>query len=410
MLRQCLFLCSICVCLVAGGLPAADWRQFRGSDSTAVAAQETLPISWSPTENIAWKANLPGRGISGPIIVNNRVFVTASSGKQQDRLHVLAFDAVSGKPVWERQFWATGRTMCHPKMAVATPQPASDGQRIFAFYSSNDLVCLDLDGNLLWYRGLGLDFPNASNSLGMSSSPVVMGDTVIVQVESDSESFAAGLDVTNGQQRWKVDRPKMANWTSPAVFKGASPADDLVLLQSGKGLAAYNPTNGQQAWSLDNGASTIPSTGVSGEFLMIPSNGLTAVKVDATSKNPKQLWNESKLRPGTSSPVMFEGKAYVLSGGSVLACVSIETGKTLWQLRVKGDGGFSATPVIAGGHMYLINENGGATVVKLGEGKGEIVGGGELGETILGTPGISNGGLFVRSDAHLWKIAEPAAK
>ncbi|MDB5392334.1 MAG: afsK 2, partial [Planctomycetaceae bacterium] len=383
MLRRIACSCSICVCLVVGSLSAADWRQFRGTDSTGIAANEVLPTSWTPTENIAWKANLPGRGISGPIIVGNRVFVTASSGKSQDRLHVLGFDADTGKELWERQFWATGRTMCHPKMAVATPQPASDGQRIFAFYSSNDLVCLDLDGNLLWFRGLGLDFPNASNSLGMSSSPVVIGDTVIVQVESDSESFAAGLDVTNGQQRWKIDRPKMSNWTSPGVFKGATPAEDLVLLQSGKGLTAYSPIDGKQVWSFDNGASTIPSTGINGEILMIPSNGLTAVKVDAASKNPKQLWNESKLGPGTSSPVVYDGKVYILGRGSVLTCASVEDGKTLWQLRVKGDGGFSATPVLAGGHLYLVNENGSATVVKLGGEKGEIVGGGDLGETIL---------------------------
>lgn len=406
MLRGISLVCSICAVLlvVASTTFAADWRQFRGTDSTGIAAKEVLPTSFSPTENVAWKAKLPGRGISGPIIVSNRVYVTASSGKNQDRLHVLAFDAETGKDLWERQFWATGRTMCHPKMAVATPQPASDGQRIFAFYSSNDLACLDLDGNLLWFRGLGLDFPNASNSLGMSSSPVVIGDTVIVQVESDSESFAAGLDVVTGQQRWKIDRPKMSNWTSPGVFKGPTPAEDMVLLQSGKGLTAYNAHDGKQVWSYDNGASTIPSTGINGEFVLIPSNGLTALKIDGVSKNPKQLWNESKLGPGTSSPIVHEGNVYILNKG-VLTCAAVETGKTLWQLRVKGDGGFSATPVLANGHLYVINENGGVTVVKLGGEKGEVVGGGELGETVLGTPGISNGGLFVRSDAHLWKIA-----
>ena len=386
-------------------ITAADWRQFRGTDSTGIAVNEAIPTTWSTTENVAWKSKLPGKGISGPIIVGNQVFVTASSGHSQERLHVLAFDAETGKQTWERQFWATGRTMCHDKMAVATPQPASDGERIFAFYSSNDLICLDREGNLLWFRGLGLDFPNASNSLGMSSSPVVIGDTVIVQVESDSESFAAGLDVTNGQQRWKIDRPKMSNWTSPGVFKGAKPEDDLVLLQSGKGVVACRPRTGEQVWSYDSGASTIPSTGVNGEYLLIPSNGLTALKVDAQSKNPKQLWNESKLGPGTPSPIVYEGKVYIVGRGGVLTCASVTDGKTLWQLRVKGDGGFSATPVLANGNLYMINENGGATVVKLGGEKGEIIGGGELAESVLGTPGIANGALFVRTGSHLWKIA-----
>lgn len=386
-------------------LTGADWRQFRGTDTSSVASNEALPTSWSDKENIAWKSKLPGRGLSGPIVIGDRVYVTASSGHHQDRLHVLAFDAASGQQLWERQFWATGRTMCHEKMAVATPQPASDGQRIFAFYSSNDMACLDLDGNLLWFRGLTHDYPNASNSLGMSSSPVVVGDIVIAQVESDSESFAVGLDVTTGQQRWKIDRPKMSNWTSPVLMLGKTPSEDLVVMQSGAGLTAYHPQTGEAAWTFNEGCSTIPSTGVSGEYLLVPSNGLTALKIDSTSKSPQKLWNESKLGPSTPSPVVVDGKVYIINRAGVLTCASVADGKTLWQLRVNGKGGFSATPVVAGGNIYLINEEGASTVVKLGGEKGEIIGSGELGEQILCTPAIANGGLFVRSHGHLYKIA-----
>lgn len=398
--KAAVVLCGL-TCLCGG-----DWRQFRGSDSTSVAGNESLPKSWSDTENIAWKADLPGRGLSGPIVVGDRVYLTASSGHFQDRLHVLAFDAGTGKQVWERQFWATGRTQCHDSMAVATPQPASDGERIFAFYSSNDLACLDLEGNLLWYRGLGSDYPNASNSLGMSSSPIVVGDTVIVQVESDSEAFAAGLDVTTGLERWKIDRPKMANWTSPTVVAGKTPAETIVVLQSGKGLAAVNPQTGKVAWTFDEGASTIPSTGVAGEHLLVPSNGLTALKVDGSSKNPQKLWNERKLTPGTASPVVHEGKVYVITGSGVLSCASLAEGKILWQLRVNGKGGFSSTPVIAGKNIYLFNNEGGATVVNLSGEKGEVVGESELGAKVLCTPAIANGALYVRSDGNLWKIAK----
>ena len=386
-------------------LTGADWRQFRGTDTSSVAGNETLPTSWSEKENIAWKAKLPGRGLSGPIVVGDRVYITASSGHHQDRLHVLGFDAATGAQLWERQFWATGRTMCHEKMAVATPQPASDGQRIFAFYSSNDLACLDLEGNLLWFRGLTHDYPNASNSLGMSSSPVVVGDTVIAQVESDSESFAIGLDVATGLQRWKIDRPKMSNWTSPVVMAGKTAADDVVVLQSGTGLTAYHPQNGQMAWTFAEGASTIPSTGVSGEYLLVPSNGLTAWKVDSTSKTPQKLWNESKLGPGTPSPVVVDGKVYILTRAGVLTCAAVADGKTLWQLRVNAKGGLTSTPVVAGGNIYVFNEEGSCTVVKLGGDKGEIVGNGELGEQILCTPAVANGALFIRSHGHLFKIA-----
>ena len=151
--------------------------------------------------------------------VSGRVIATSASGASQDRLHVHAFDAASGKSLWERQFWATGRTLCHPTSSVAACSPMSDGQRIFAFFSSNDLVCLDLNGNLLWYRGLTLDYPTAANDVGMSSSPLVVDGTVIVQVENKGDSFAAGLDAETGQTRWKIPRKPEMNWTSPTVWQ-----------------------------------------------------------------------------------------------------------------------------------------------------------------------------------------------
>src|SRR5262245_2643201 len=126
---------------------AADWLQFRGTDNTGVALDSTPPVKFSATENVAWKTPLPGRGVCGPIVVKGRVVTTASSGTvKEDKLHVLCYDADNGKELWHRQFWATGRCYHHPTSSNAAPTPASDGERIFAFYSSNDLVCLDLDG------------------------------------------------------------------------------------------------------------------------------------------------------------------------------------------------------------------------------------------------------------------------
>ena len=129
----------------------ADWLQFRGTRHTNIAGDAKLPVSFSDKENVAWKADLPGRGPSSPIIVDDRVIVTCSGGlgedykQHQDHLHILCFDSKTGKELWRRRFWATGRTHSHPFSANAAPTPASDGKLIFAFYSSNDLVCLDLD-------------------------------------------------------------------------------------------------------------------------------------------------------------------------------------------------------------------------------------------------------------------------
>ncbi|MFN0051744.1 MAG: PQQ-binding-like beta-propeller repeat protein [Planctomycetales bacterium] len=388
----------------------ADWPQFRGADTTGVASDPNIPVAVG--ESIAWTADLPGRGLSGPIIVGDKVFLSASSGFAQDRLHLLCFDAKSGRPLWERQFWATGRTLCHPKMCNATPTPACDGERVFALFSSNDLACVDLDGNLQWFRGLTQDYQNASNSLGMSSSPIVVGETLIVQIENDSESLALGLDVATGENRWKLPRPVMVNWTSPVVLRGKTRADDLAVLQSGKGLVALRPYSGAEVWRFDEACSTIPSTTVGDGVLYAPSKGLTALQVDDAGGPPKPLWQQNRLGPITPSALIYEGRVFSIASSGVLNCAEIKNGNNLWSLRLTvqdGDkssrGMFSATPVAAGGHVYCINEDGVVMVVDAKADKGQIVAHHDFGETVLGTPAIANGGLYLRSDKHLWKIA-----
>jgi outer membrane protein assembly factor BamB len=383
---------------------AGDWRQFRGNETNSVSEEARLPVKWSATESIAWKTALPGRGLSSPIIVGDRIFVTCSSGYRQDRLHVVCFSASDGAKLWERQFTATGRTMSHPKTCNAAPTPASDGQRVFALYSSNDLVCLDLEGNLVWYRGLTYDHPNVSNSLGMASSPVVIGDTLIAQVENDSESLATGVDVATGVSRWTIQRPKRANWTSAALLSKTGGSDeDLVLLQSSEGLAALQPASGKVVWNYTDGASTIPSSVVSDGVIYIPSHGITALRPTPGSANPEMLWRAGKLGPATPSPLVYEGRLFSVNGAGVLTCGDTKTGAEKWKLRLSGP--FTGSPVAGGDHLYFFNEKGEASVVKPGDEQGELVSTNDLGETFLCTPAIANGAIYIRSDQTLWKIA-----
>lgn len=381
---------------------AGDWKQFRGNSANSVAIGENLPTELSGG-SIAWKVELPGRGTSGPIAIGEQVLLTACSGYAQDRLHVLSFDAETGELQWERQFQATGRTACHNKMSVATPTPATDGERIFAFYSSNDLICTDLAGNLQWYRGLGSEFPNASNSLGMSSSPIVIGSTVIAQVESDAEAFAIGVDSESGETKWKIDRPQKANWTSPTIMPATDSTPALALLQSSAGVEAVDPETGSTVWEFKNGASTIPSSSVVDGTIYITSNGITAV-VPAKDGSLKELWKEKLLSPSTPSPVVMNDMTFSVNRAGALAAGDIETGKRLWQLRLKG--AFSGTPVASNGHLFFFNERGVAFVVKPERESGSIVSELDLGETILSSPAASNNALYIRSDGHLWKFAE----
>lgn len=384
-------------------LIAADWLQFRGGDAGGSAAGARLPSTWNAEtgEHIAWKTPLAGKGVSGPILVGGRVYLTASSGFKQDRLHVYCFDAASGQEVWQRQFWATGRTLCHPTSAVAAPTPASDGQKIFAFYSSNDLACLDLEGNLLWYRGLSFDYPRAGNDVGMASSPVVVDETVVVQIENQDDSFAAGLDAASGETRWRHPRQTGANWSSPVALRGSDGKHNLVLISSSGKTTAHEPRSGKEIWTHDAGAG-IASVSARGDVVYLPGGTLKAFRFTHGSFAVEDLWENNKLAPGNASPLVYQDRVYVLNKAGVLTCGGNQDGKIVWQLRLKGP--FWSSPVIAGDHLYAFNQDGICQVVRLGE-KGEIVAENTLGENILGTPALGEKALFIRTEKHLWRIS-----
>ncbi len=406
-------ICSLIFCSLFFAVSAqADWLNFRGPNASGYDPDAAgVPAELSDA-TLAWKVSLPGRGLGSAITVGDKVFVTAASGPDQKQLHVLCFNAANGSPVWERRFWTTGRTMSHKKTCVAAPTPASDGERIYAFYSSNDVICLDLDGNLLWLRGLTLDYPNASNSLGMSSSPIVAGETLVVQVENDSESFAAGLDKVTGINKWKLDRPKAANWTSPTILN--VDGEEVVALQSSKGVLGVVPDTGSELFNFGNGASTIPSSAPAGDSLYIPSGGLTAITVKTDGSEPVKHWNESAQRPGTSSPLVIGEKVFVINNAGVLNCANRATGERLWRIRLERSdksatpvGAFSGSPVAgADGLIYLFSEAGVGLVVDVSGEEGKIVSEIELGETILSTASLDNGAIYIRSDGHLWRFGK----
>ncbi|MFO0788132.1 MAG: PQQ-binding-like beta-propeller repeat protein [Pirellulales bacterium] len=393
----------ILVCLPAS-LHGEDWRQFRGSDSSGVSAEQNLPTKIDDS-TLKWKIDLPGRGVSGPIVVGNRIFLTASSGYRDDQLRVLCFSADTGEQLWERKFAATGRTISHESICMATPQPCSDGERVYAYFSSGDVACLDLAGTLIWYRGLGADYPNASSSLAMSSSPVVVDDTLVLQLDTDSESYTTGLNALTGETRWKLDQAKGAFYCSPVAWKPSADAGPQVIVQATNALLSFEPATGKENWKIEQPCGRVASTTIADDLILAPLAQLTALRPAANkTAAPEIIWSEGKITPDTPTPVAYRGWAYVLKG-SVLSCADMATGKSAWQLRLKSKNAY-ASPLAGNGHLYLIDEAGMAQTIRLGAKKGEIASQFELGEPAWCTPALARGALFVRSDKHLWKFAD----
>lgn len=388
--------------LLAAPAVAGDWTQFRGTGGTASASDTGLPIRWTDKDNLRWKVDLPGRGLSNPVIAEGKVYVTACTGFQHSRLHVLCYDEATGRKLWERQLWSTGNTTCHPKTSMAAPTPATDGKRVYALFATCDLVCYDADGNLVWYRSLTRDYPTVTNQVGMAASPVLCNDMLILCLENAGESFAAGIDKLTGQNRWKIERNRLINWVTPLVFRNGD--RDEVLFQSPNEITSYDPATGKKLWSFEGkGLSTTPSPVPAGGMILVTGGELIALKPGLGKTEPEVLWRQNRLRSATASPLFYRNRIYTLNSAGVLNCADSASGNVLWQERLKGP--FSASPVAADGKIYAVNEAGVTFVVQLGE-QPTVLGSNAINETVLATPAIANGAIYLRSDQHLYCISE----
>ncbi len=378
-------------------LLAADWPQFRGPNSAGISDEKDLPTGFTEKDGIKWKAKLPARGVSSPVVVGGKVFITCSGGTNDDRLHVLAFDAKTGGELWHREYTATGLTTAHPKTCMAAPTPVATKESVYALFATGDLVALDHDGNQLWYRSIVSDYPTVSNQVGMASSPVLTGGKLLVPMENSGDSFIAALDPATGKNLWKTARPRQANWTTPVVreLKG-KPAE--VLFQGPMGLVAYDLDTGSEKWRHKVGCSISSASWIDGD-LLLPSDSGGILRLKEKDGKWEEVWKAGKLRTGDTSAVVYDGKIYTVDprAGSVY-CTDAKTGQPVWDEKLPGTQAFCATPVAADGKVYTLTEKGILTVFKAGGTEAEVLATSEVKEKCLGTPAISGGCLFIRTD------------
>lgn len=405
-------LCLMCVTLLAAGRLSAespmDWPGFLGPGGNPVVVQNDLPTEFvvgkdgAPSKNIAWRVELPGRSVSGPIVVGDRVITTSSSAMEGRWMHVSAVSRDTGELLWHRSTKATGRPYCHPTSANAAPTPCTDGERVFAFFSSNDLVCYDLDGNLQWFRSMTSTHPLAGNDVGMSSSPAVVDGVVVVTVECQADSFTAGLDVETGETKWELPRPPKANWASPRVATGAD-GEHVIVLHGLDNLIGIEPQTGEQVWEIDLNCSSVATAVFANGKLHVPAGGVKVFEMGAALEAPKQVWETTRISPNSAS-LLVSSSGLLGLNRSILVCCD-ETGQRKWNTRLEDAGQVWATPVVAGDHLYAFGMSGKCFVVELKESEAKVVAECELGSEVLGSPAVAGSALFVRSVDALWKIA-----
>lgn len=381
-------------------LSAADWPQFKGPNASGVSDETNLPAEWSKDKGVKWKAALPARGVSSPVVAAGKVYVTASSGKRDDRLHVLCFDAATGAQLWHRQLNGTGPTACHPMTCMAAPSPVADATGVYALFATGDLAAFDPDGNLKWYRSLVGDYPAITNQVGMAASPILVKDKLVVPMDNDGDSFLAAVDAKYGKNVWKVDRPRAINWVTPLVREVAGKTE--ILFAGPTGLTAYDADNGAKRWVYKEGAGAIPTASLIGDTLYVPAGGVTAVKLGPDGAAGAPLMKAKEMGSRHGSPLVYQGRVYAVDGNGFIAAADAKTGQTLFKERRKAP--YSASPVAGDGKVYCVNEKGATTVLKAGTDEFDVLAENDLGEEVLGTPAISGGCLFIRTDKTLYCV------
>ena len=398
---------------VSGSL---GWTHFRGGGACGVfRGGEDIPPVVAPDKQLAWKSALPGRGPSSPIVVDGHVVVTAATGYRQDELHIISFAADSGQTDWHVRLFATGSTVCNPFGGVAASTPASDGQFIVALFSSNDLVCLDRQGRPRWMRPLGWERPLLRNDVGMASSPLIVGDVVIVQAESLLDAVIFGIDLKTGRTLWQKERSKEAMWSSPVPIRLHSAAEENadsseglppvgVLVQSREDFELLDPRTGRTITSYGHWCDTISSAAVSGGFVALPAAGIHALQWVSKPPELRLLWISDRLNCGNTSPVVWNSRVYVVKSPNILVCADAADGNILRQIRMRGS--FWASPVIVGRHLYAVNYEGTVFVFRLDEnGLPERVGEWDLESGVLASPAADETGLYFRTNRWLYKFA-----
>ena len=378
-----------------------DWTCFRGP-SAGWSPASGLPTRWDSATNagVVWKTELPGKGISSPVVLGDRAYVTSAIGYLEKRLMVIAVDVKSGRIVWRRQFAATGSTICHPTTSMAGPTPVACARGIYALFATGDMAGFSLDGDLLWYRSLVKDFPTVGTQVGMASSLAFSGGLVVAQLENIGESFIVGVDPATGVDKWRLKRESSSIWSSPMAVTVAGL--ERVLLQNTKGLTLLDPADGKEVWTHKASLSPIASPAISADRLFACGSPFVALTLGDPAVSG--AWESSRMGSRHASPLAVAGKVYgVVQIG--LNCLDASNGKELWQQRLKGP--ISASPVAADGKIYLFAEDGSGYVLRLGGEKPEVLATNPLGESISATPAIVDGRLLVRGSKHLWCLGSP---
>ncbi|QDT06430.1 outer membrane biogenesis protein BamB [Rubripirellula lacrimiformis] len=399
---------------------AENWPHWRGPTGNGVAVEGNPPTKWSVTENVKWRAAIPGNGTGSPVVWDDRVIVTTAvpTGRRTGRLpeldfQTLCFSRADGNLLWKQTaVIATPHQPTHSTHGFASASPCTDGTMVYSHFGSRGLYAYTMDGKLVWKHD-EFDKMNTRNDFGEGSSPTIAGQKILVPWDHEGDSYLYAFNKTNGELIWKTPRDEPSCWATPMVIDAGGTKQ--VVMNGQTCARAYDLETGKELWRcagqtqrpaaspLFDGTRVFVGSGYQGSFM---------AAFDPTGRgdlagSEAVLWSINRDTPDIASPMLSGNRLFFFKGKSgLLSCADSNTGNLHYSaVRLPGIRVTYASPVAAGGFVYLTGR-GGTTVVIEDSNELKVVNVNSLGEGVDATPAIVDDEMFIRGQQHLFCIAE----
>ena len=414
-----------------GQVPSSGWLQWRGPLNTGMAAG-AAPLRWSDQSGVTWKVAIPGRGHSTPVVAGDRIFLTTAvptgnssppTGRArggggggadaglEHRFDVMAIDRKTGAVAWQRTATvATPHEGYHRTYgSFASNSPVTDGTRVYTFFGSRGLFVYSLDGELLWQRDFGIKL-RMDGAFGEGTAPVLHDGRLLVLFDHLDQGALFVLDAASGKEILRIPRPERYNWAAPFV---ATHAGRRQIVINGETTRGYDYQTGAEIWRAAGlGENSVPQM-VQHNDLVFAMSGhtiklLMAIRLGRTGDltgTDAIAWSTPRAVSYTPSPLLHDGKLYVVSDAGLVSCLDAATGQAIWgPERLPQPYNFKASPVGAAGRIYLATEEGDVVVLRLGD-KYDVLATNTLrDQSFIASPIVLDGAMYLRSRTHLFRI------
>ena len=397
---------------------ARDWPQWRGPHLNGTSQETDLPVTWTNSENIAWKLAMPAWTGATPIVSGEHIFLNVADGED---ISLWAVDRQTGKPVWRRRL--SDGNVKRRKQNMSSPSPVTDGKHVWVMTGTGILTQFDFDGNKGWTRNIQADYGQFGLNWGYASSPLLYEDGLYVPVlhgmRTDDPSYILRVDTATGKTVWRVERPTNARRESPDAY--ITPAllqyDDTteIVITGGDVVTGHDPETGAELWRADglnpknNGAYRIVASPVVMDgVIYAPTRERPLLALRAGGRGDittSHLMWTTQNGPDVPTPVTDGTYFYIVNDRGIVFCLDAKTGETIYGPQRITPGTYSSSPVLADGKIYVTNEDGTTTVYSAGP-EFRILAENMMDEYTLSSVAISDGQLFLRTDSFLYAVGE----